>query len=49
MDSPDTMASSIPLKRIGEALDIVKTLHFLMESDYITGQVIRVDGGRMLQ
>ncbi|KAA6233102.1 SDR family oxidoreductase [Chlorobium phaeovibrioides] len=49
MDSPDTMASSIPLKRIGEALDIVKTLHFLIESDYITGQVIRVDGGRMLQ
>jgi len=49
MDSSDTMAAAIPLKRIGNPLDIVKTLHFLMESDYITGQVITVDGGRMLQ
>lgn len=38
----------IPLRRLGKPDDIVKTMLFLAESDYITGQVITVDGGRML-
>lgn len=41
------MISRTPLKRIGEPDDIAKTIHFLLaNSDYITGQVINVDGGR---
>ena len=37
------------LKRKGRAIDIAKTILFLVrDADYITGQVIPVDGGRML-
>lgn len=35
----------IPLEKIGDPVDIAKTAVFLAESNYITGQVIRVDGG----
>jgi pteridine reductase len=39
----------VVLKRTGEPLDIAKTVLFLInDSDYITGQIISVDGGRML-
>lgn len=36
----------IPLKRLGETEDIAKTVKFLVcDANYITGQVIGVDGG----
>lgn len=35
----------IPLKRIGQPKEIAKTVKWLAESTYITGQTIRVDGG----
>ena len=35
----------IPLKRIGKAEEIASVAAFLCNNDYITGQVIRVDGG----
>jgi len=39
----------IPLKRMGEAEDIAKTVKFLAEDGtYITGQVIGVDGGLII-
>jgi pteridine reductase len=34
------------LKRAGSARDIVNAILFLIENDYITGEVIHVDGGR---
>ena len=34
------------LKRAGGARDIVNAIVFLIENDYITGEVIHVDGGR---
>jgi len=38
-----------PLKRIGTPQDIASTVQFLIEgSDFITGAVIKVDGGRSL-
>jgi len=49
MDSPEEMIKKIPLRRLGDPLDIVKAIIFLLESDYITGQIIKVDGGRVLQ
>jgi len=38
-----------PLGRWGGAEAIVRTVMFLLESDFITGETIRVDGGRHLK
>lgn len=35
----------IPLKRAGKAEEVAKAVVFLADSDYITGEVLRVDGG----
>lgn len=43
------MAQTVPLKRHGGSSDIVDTVLFLLRSDFITGQVINVDGGRHLK
>ena len=49
MDSQEEMIRKIPLHRLGDPLDIVKSITFLLESDYITGQIIKIEGGRLLQ
>lgn len=36
------------LRRIGSPDDVVRALLFLVESDFVTGEVVVVDGGRML-
>lgn len=39
----------IPLKRQGQAADIARAVCFLgLEADYVTGQILNVDGGRSL-
>ena len=40
--------SSIPLNRMGSVKDISEAVKFLAKSNYITGQIIKVDGGRSL-
>jgi NAD(P)-dependent dehydrogenase (short-subunit alcohol dehydrogenase family) len=52
-DASDTMREAIiratPLKRIGAPTDIAQTVLFLVEgSDFITGAIIPVDGGRLI-
>jgi pteridine reductase len=52
-DSSDSLreaiARAVPLKRIGAPSDIAQTVVFLVEgSDFITGAVIPVDGGRLI-
>lgn len=38
---------SIPLARLGEFSDLARTVKFLaLDADYVTGQVVAVDGGR---
>jgi NAD(P)-dependent dehydrogenase (short-subunit alcohol dehydrogenase family) len=37
-----------PLKRWGGSMEIAKAVLFLIETDFITGECIRVDGGRHL-
>ncbi len=49
METQQEMIKKIPLKRLGDPLDIIRTVIFLLESDYITGQIFNVDGGRLLQ
>ena len=48
-DEKNEILQRIALKKSGQAEDIAKTVHFLIaEADYITGQIISVDGGRRL-
>ena len=42
-DSP--LAASIPLGRMGKPEEVAETVAFLAQSAYITGEVIKVDGG----
>ncbi|HYK25437.1 MAG TPA: SDR family oxidoreductase [Steroidobacteraceae bacterium] len=44
-----THARRLPLQRHGGPRDIAEAIVFLVRSDFITGQVIYVDGGRHLQ
>ncbi len=43
------LAQRLPLERHGRPEDIARTVVFLLESDFITGQVIFVDGGQHLR
>jgi 3-oxoacyl-[acyl-carrier protein] reductase len=49
-DIKEQMINSIPLKRAGNPQDIANVVSFLASSaaDYITGQVINVDGGMVM-
>ena len=42
------MIEATPLRRWGGAAEIAKTILFLVDSGFITGECIRVDGGRHL-
>jgi pteridine reductase len=45
----DAMIAATPLKRCGEPEDIASTVLWLLrDAKFVTGQVIRVDGGRSL-
>ncbi len=45
----EAVAESTPLGRWGGAEEIVRTVLFLIDSDFVTGETIRVDGGRHLK
>ena len=47
-DQKNKIIESIPLNRMGSEQDIAEAVKFLAHSEYITGQVIKVDGGRSL-
>ena len=47
-DIREGMLSKIPLGRFGSPEDIADAVYFLSVSKYITGEVIRIDGGMML-
>ena len=49
-DVKQEIAKNIPLKRMGTAQDVANVVKFLASDDssYITGQVINVDGGKLM-
>jgi len=47
-DDRSQRAHKIPLQRVGAPKHIAQTIGFLLENDYVTGQVIAVDGGEQL-
>jgi pteridine reductase len=42
----ERLRSTTPLARLGSPEDVAQAVVFLLEADYVTGEVIRVDGGR---
>jgi pteridine reductase len=46
----DRLARSTPLRRLGDPSDVVSALLYLLEGgDFVTGQVLVVDGGRFIR
>lgn len=48
-DELDALARSTPLRRLGSPDDVVRALLYLLHADYVTGEVLVVDGGRLLR
>ena len=48
-EARDHLAATTPLRRLGMPADVVRAVLFLLESDYVTGIVVPVDGGRLLR
>ena len=44
----EKIAKNIPLKKKGEINDVINALEFLLNNEYITGQIIYVSGGQQL-
>ena len=47
-DEQQLIMDKIPLQKIGHPDNITQTVLFLINNDYITGEVITIDGGRLL-
>lgn len=44
-EARDRLVQSVPLKRLGEAEHIARSVAFIFETDYFTGRCIDMDGG----
>lgn len=44
-DYARNLAADLPLQRVGGAQVVADTVAFLCENDFITGEIVRVDGG----
>ena len=44
-DYIDWRVQGIPIKRQGEAKHLIKALYYLLDNDFVTGQILTVDGG----
>ena len=45
----DRLAKNIPLKRHGDVSHVLRAVQFLLENDFVSGQIIFVDGGEHLK
>jgi len=48
-DYLDRLAQSVPLRKHGQPEEVARAVVFLLQSDFITGQIIYVDGGQHLR
>jgi pteridine reductase len=48
-DAAERLRSTTPLARLGSAEDVAGAVVYLLEAGYVTGEVIRVDGGRHIR
>lgn len=44
----ESLRGRTPLQRIGTPADVVRALMYLIDADYVTGEMVVVDGGRLL-
>jgi len=47
-DNKEKVLAKIPLQQRGQAQDIARAILYLMQSPYVTGQILTVDGGRSI-
>lgn len=47
-DDRKIRAARIPLKKVGDIQSILSTVDYILENEYLTGQIIAVDGGESL-
>lgn len=47
-DYIEQLVRKVPLRKKGEPHQVVQTVKFLIENEYVTGQIIYVDGGKHL-
>lgn len=45
----ERLAATTPLRRIGSPNDVVRAVLYLLDADYVTGEVAIVDGGRHIR
>jgi pteridine reductase len=48
-EGAEHLQSTTPLQRLGSPEDVAQAVIFLLEARYVTGEVIRVDGGRHIR
>jgi len=44
----EKMAAGIPVQRLGEPSEIAETAAFIVQTDYVNGRVLEIDGGQRL-
>ncbi len=47
-EQKNTIINSVPLRRMGTEKDIADAAIFLSEAEYVTGQILNIDGGKSL-
>src|SRR5210317_1154919 len=47
-EQKNKIIDAVPLKRIGSEKDIVDAAIYLSEAEYVTGQILNIDGGKSL-
>ena len=48
-EGAEHLQSTTPLRRLGSPEDVAQAVIYLLEAQYVTGEVIRVDGGRHIR
>ena len=41
----EKIVAQVPLKRLGEMVEISRTVQFIIENDFVNGRVLEIDGG----
>jgi len=47
-EQKNKIIDAVPLKRMGSEKDIVDAAIYLSEAEYVTGQILNIDGGKSL-